>query len=63
VRASSKKGHRNAHESGPIRPVDIAYDDDDQLADPISRLDELGDLIDGTMSTTEIDYWISRLGG
>jgi hypothetical protein len=42
--------------SGPIRPIDIEYERDaeDQITTIISRLDELGDLMDGEITDEEI---------
>jgi hypothetical protein len=40
----------------PIAPLDITYDaaHEDTMVDIISRLDELGDLIDGTIDDAEL---------
>lgn len=44
------------------RPVDIEWEDEDLFADVLMRMDELGDLVDGTMSIAEIDQHIASLG-
>jgi hypothetical protein len=51
-----------SHASAPaIRPIDIGYEDEAAIVEPLARLDELGDVIDGTMSVDELNDWISRL--
>jgi hypothetical protein len=50
---------RGAGAAGP--PVDIEWEDEDLFADVLMRMDELGDLIDGTMSTAEIDQHLADL--
>lgn len=47
--------------SGPVSPISIEWEDEDLLVEPLGRLDELGDAVDGTMSDEEIDGWIARL--
>jgi hypothetical protein len=47
--------------TGPIHPIDIEYEDEDAIVEPLARLDELGDLIDGTMSDDELNDWIVKL--
>jgi hypothetical protein len=46
---------------GPVRAIDIRWDPEDAIVEPLGRLDELGDVIDGTMPDEELDDWISRL--
>lgn len=50
---------RGAGTAGP--PVDIEWEDEDLFADVLMRMDELGDVIDGTMSSAEIDQHIANL--
>jgi hypothetical protein len=44
-----------------IDPIEFEYEDEEAIVDPLARLDELGDLVDGTMPDDELDGWISRL--
>jgi hypothetical protein len=48
---------------GPIRPLDIEREPDceDAIADAIARLDELGDIVDGTLEKREIKRLIDAL--
>jgi hypothetical protein len=48
---------------GPIRPLDIEYDPARELAmvDAIGRMDELGDMIDGTIGADELIQLIRSL--
>jgi hypothetical protein len=48
---------------GPLRPLEIHYDiaHEDQIAEAISRLDELGDAVDGTLDSEEALQLISAL--
>jgi hypothetical protein len=41
--------------------LNIEWEDDDQFADVLMRMDELGDVINGTMSAAEIDQHIADL--
>ena len=47
----------------PIAPIDIEYDlsFEDQIAEIISRLDEIGDLIDGEVTDAEIAIMLQSL--
>ncbi len=46
----------------PIFPIDIEYklEDEDWIVEVVSRLDELGDLIDGTISEKEINKYLNE---
>lgn len=46
-----------------IRPIHIEYqrDVEDVIADAVSRLDEIGDLVDGVLTRDEIDVLLARL--
>jgi len=48
---------------GTIRPVEIDYQPDSESAivDAVSRLDEIGDVVDGVVSRSEIDTLLERL--
>lgn len=48
---------------GKVRPVEIDYEQDSESAiiDAVSRLDEIGDVVDGVVSRTEIDGLLKRL--
>lgn len=47
----------------PITPLEINYklDEEDSIVEVLSRLDELGDIIDGTIDDNEIDQLIELL--
>ena len=47
----------------PVYPISICYepDQEDQIAEVLSRLDELGDLIDGTIDDNELRNLIDEL--
>ena len=48
----------------PIRPIEIDYDDccEDEISAAVARLDEIGDLVDGEVSTGEILDLLQLLG-
>jgi hypothetical protein len=48
----------------PIRPIDIAYEDawEEAIAATVSRLDEIGDLVDGEVMKGEIADLLQLLG-
>jgi hypothetical protein len=47
----------------PVQPIDVPYqaDREEAIGEAISRLDELGDLIDGTISDDELQHLIETL--
>jgi hypothetical protein len=49
----------------PRRPLDIRYDDsaEQEIVEFVSRLDELGDAVDGTISGEELSKMIGALRG
>jgi hypothetical protein len=49
---------------GPIRPVEIDFEDawEDAIATAVSRLDEIGDVVDGEVSEGEILDLLQLLG-
>ena len=51
-----RRGFVAPQPSGPVRAVDIAYDPEHEevLATVVSRLDEIGDLVDGEVSDHEL---------
>jgi hypothetical protein len=52
-----------AQEGQPIRAIEIPYQSEreDSIATAISRLDELGDVIDGTIDHDELRHLIAQL--
>lgn len=50
--------------TGPIRPVDIDFEEawEDAISAAVSRLDEIGDLIDGEVATGEALDLLQLLG-
>ncbi|MCP4102542.1 MAG: hypothetical protein GY750_14150 [Lentisphaerae bacterium] len=53
--------NRNEH---PLRPLRIDYDDayEDEISTVVARLDEIGDLVDGEVSSGEILDLLQLLG-
>jgi hypothetical protein len=56
-----RRGYLPRADATAVRPIDIAYEDEAATVDPLARLDELGDVIDGTMPADELNDWIARL--
>ena len=58
-----RRGYVPGSGTSPSNPIDIEYEDEDEdaIVEPLARLDELGDLIDGTMSDDELEDWIVKL--
>jgi len=48
---------------GSVVPIDIEYDagDEETIAEVLGRLDEIGDVVDGTLGSDEIGEMIRRL--
>lgn len=46
---------------GPIHPLAIEYVSEDVVSEVISRLDELGDLVDGEIGESELESMIAAL--
>jgi Trp operon repressor len=55
-----RRGYVAGTTRGPVRPLNIEYDaaNANEVTDLISRLDELGDLIDGELSAAEISAMV-----
>jgi hypothetical protein len=60
-----RRGFAEGSSIGAVRPLNIEWSihHEDAIAEAISRLDELGDLIDGTIDVIEIRNLIAGLGG
>jgi len=58
-----RRGYAKSSGAQPIRPIDIQYDplSEDVIVEIISRLDELGDTIDGTISEAELKKMLQLL--
>jgi hypothetical protein len=58
-----RRGYIAGHATGPVKPIDINFDPgaEDEIAEVISRLDELGDEVDGTIDDAEIAALLSAL--
>jgi hypothetical protein len=58
-----RRGYVEGSHSRGIRPIDIEYEPiaEDAIVEAISRMDELGDAIDGSMSIEEIDALTTAL--
>ncbi|SDJ37928.1 hypothetical protein SAMN05444157_3083 [Frankineae bacterium MT45] len=50
--------------SEPTGPIDIDWElkYEDEIAEAVGRLDELGDIIDGTIDQDEVSYLVNMLG-
>lgn len=57
-------GYIENRTSGPIKPLDIDYEDawEEAIVEAISRLDEIGDIVDGEVSMGEILDLLQLLG-
>lgn len=51
-------------ESGPIKPIDIEFEEawEDAISTAVSRLDEIGDAIDGEVTAAEVLDLLQLLG-
>lgn len=58
-----RRGYLAGANGSPVTPIDIEYDAaaEQEIADIVSRLDELGDAIDGEIDDDEIRELLSRL--
>jgi hypothetical protein len=58
-----RRGYVAGQERGPVQPIKIEYEAEaeDELAEIIARLDELGDRIDGQIDSREIDGMLHTL--
>lgn len=56
-------GHAVKRGSGPLQPINIDYDPDyeDAIVEALSRLDELGDLVDGELRAGETEQLLRGL--
>jgi len=59
-----RRGYVAGRARHPIRPLDIGYEAafEDGVARAVSRLDEIGDAVDGVVSTSEILDLLQLLG-
>jgi hypothetical protein len=58
-----RRGFVSGAHRGPIRPLSIDYAEkyEDAIVEAVSRLDEIGDMIDGHVSKSELADLIDRL--
>ncbi|HSY15741.1 MAG TPA: hypothetical protein VK816_07130 [Jatrophihabitantaceae bacterium] len=58
-----KRGYIVGRSTGPVRPVDIEYQRgyETAISESISRLDEIGDVVDGVLREGEIDDFLAAL--
>jgi hypothetical protein len=58
-----RRGYVESQVGGPVRPVLIEYETDfeDAIVEAISRLDEIGDVVDGCIPSAEIAQLIAPL--
>ena len=59
-----RRGYIQDLRSGPVQPLDIGYNDDWESAtlEAISRMHEIGDIIDGEISSSEVRSLIQLFG-
>ncbi|MBT1004023.1 hypothetical protein KIH31_15660 [Paenarthrobacter sp. DKR-5] len=59
-----RRGYVAGSGDGPVLPIDIefAHADEDGISTAVSRLDEIGDVIDGQLSSAEILALLQLLG-
>lgn len=59
-----RRGYVAGRRDCPIRPLDIEYDFacEDEIAAAVSRLDEIGDLVDGDVTSGEVFDLLQLLG-
>jgi len=59
-----RRGYAAESTPGPIRPIDVEFEEpwEDEISTVISRLDELGDLVDGSLTSTESRRLLALLG-
>lgn len=59
-----RRGYIAGRSDRPIRPLDIEYDDacEEEIAAAVSRLDEIGDVVDGEVTTGEVLDLLRLLG-
>jgi hypothetical protein len=52
-----RRGYVEGHSGGPVQPIAIEFEPaaEDEIAEIVSRLDEIGDLIDGNLTSEEIE--------
>lgn len=59
-----RRGYVPSPAEGPIRPLDIAYEEpwEEAIAAAVSRLDEIGDAVDGEVTRGEVLDLLQLLG-
>ena len=59
-----KRGYLEPVSSSPIRPVDIDFEaaDEESIFEVLGRLDELGDRVDGVVSSRELEKMLAAMG-
>lgn len=59
-----RRGYVAGRAEGPIRPLDIAYEEawEEAIATAVSRLDEIGDVVDGDVTAGEVLDLLQLLG-
>jgi hypothetical protein len=59
-----RRGYVTGRNGHPVRPLDVEYEGafEEAIAAAVSRLDEIGDLVDGVISTGEILDLLQLLG-
>jgi hypothetical protein len=59
-----RRGYIARSGAGSVRPLDIAYEEawEDAIAEAVSRLDQIGDVVDGDVTAGEIHDLLQLLG-
>lgn len=59
-----RRGYVASTASSPVSPIEIEFEDawEDAISEAVSRLDEIGDLIDGEVGTGEALSLLRLLG-
>jgi hypothetical protein len=59
-----RRGYFAGRGKHPVRPLDVDYEEayEQEIAASVSRLDEIGDLVDGDVSTGEVLELLQLLG-
>lgn len=59
-----RRGYIEDPNGGPVQPLNIDYEDawEDAIVEAVSRMDEIGDIIDGEISSHEVRNMIQLFG-
>ena len=62
--SSQIRGQANPGQSRPVQPLNIEYEDawEEASVEAVSRMDEIGDIIDGEISSDEVRNLVQLFG-